>query len=493
MKLLRVLSRNALIRKDVCMRLVVSSLILCAAASAASAADLPLGHKDFMPTPQRPVGWRGDGTGQYPGATPPIEWSETKNILWKTKMPEFSHSTPEEMEKVHILGFDYAAKAGYFVKTARTYSTPVPVGDRVFATVEPAALVCCDARTGKILWVRDHEPHKWPTKIRWHQDHEPVAKQWPKLYSFGYSTPTPVSDGQRVYVRFGNGVAAAYDMDGTLIWLTDVRLRIDPSRREYCVCIELLHQSPVLVRNKLIFFLDLGNRVLALDAATGKKAWELDVPVGPMYEMETAMRWAIWAGSPIVARIGDLETVVSSAGIMVTPDGRLLSSHIGIRSGCSSMLFSNDVLYATPGRTNVPSSAVRVTSSPTGVTSTPLWVIPRQKGGDIFWSPVLYEGMLVVRGESLGGELAVLDPATGEAIKRWDGFCETYSSPSVAGGYLFVPTQERGGLVAVYQGKDLKKVARNKIGEKNEGSCLAFQGDRIYFRGTEHLYCIGTK
>src|SRR5689334_3590950 len=34
-----------------------------------------LGSLDFKPTPERPVGWRGDWTGRFPGATPPMEWS----------------------------------------------------------------------------------------------------------------------------------------------------------------------------------------------------------------------------------------------------------------------------------------------------------------------------------------------------------------------------------------------------------------------------------
>lgn len=40
------------------------------AAPAAPSGPL-LGSADFMPTPDHPVGWRGDGTGHYPGATPP--------------------------------------------------------------------------------------------------------------------------------------------------------------------------------------------------------------------------------------------------------------------------------------------------------------------------------------------------------------------------------------------------------------------------------------
>lgn len=39
--------------------------------SAQAAAPAPLGSPQFVPSPERPVGWRGDGTGRYPGATPP--------------------------------------------------------------------------------------------------------------------------------------------------------------------------------------------------------------------------------------------------------------------------------------------------------------------------------------------------------------------------------------------------------------------------------------
>ena len=35
----------------------------------------PLGSPDFRPSPTRPVGWRGDWTGRFPGAKPPTEWS----------------------------------------------------------------------------------------------------------------------------------------------------------------------------------------------------------------------------------------------------------------------------------------------------------------------------------------------------------------------------------------------------------------------------------
>jgi len=36
----------------------------------------PYGHKDFYPSAERPIGFRGDGNGSFPGATPVTEWWE---------------------------------------------------------------------------------------------------------------------------------------------------------------------------------------------------------------------------------------------------------------------------------------------------------------------------------------------------------------------------------------------------------------------------------
>src|SRR4051794_28196885 len=78
-------------------------------------------------TEPAPVGWRGDGSGRYPSATPPLEWSETKNVRWKTAIGP------------------------------NRYSSPIVVGDRVFVTADPARLVCVNADDGRILWVKSND------------------------------------------------------------------------------------------------------------------------------------------------------------------------------------------------------------------------------------------------------------------------------------------------------------------------------------------------
>ena len=45
---------------------------------AAEQSRAPLGSASFQPSSENPVGWLGDRTARYPGATPPVEWSYTE-------------------------------------------------------------------------------------------------------------------------------------------------------------------------------------------------------------------------------------------------------------------------------------------------------------------------------------------------------------------------------------------------------------------------------
>ncbi|MCY3020022.1 MAG: hypothetical protein NTW87_13470 [Planctomycetota bacterium] len=57
-------------------RLFVALTTVLASSCAVQAAEPPLlGDPSFQPSPERPVGWRGDGNGRFPAAEPPLVWS----------------------------------------------------------------------------------------------------------------------------------------------------------------------------------------------------------------------------------------------------------------------------------------------------------------------------------------------------------------------------------------------------------------------------------
>ena len=67
--------------------LAVAAALICGGPPASTAQHVsaqgndraPLGSPEFYPSPAHPVGWRGDGTGHFPGATPPTTWSRATN------------------------------------------------------------------------------------------------------------------------------------------------------------------------------------------------------------------------------------------------------------------------------------------------------------------------------------------------------------------------------------------------------------------------------
>ena len=81
----------------------------------------PLGSVGFAPSMERAVGWRGDGTGRFPGATPATEWSMTKNVRWMT-----------------VVGGGY--------------SSPIVTDQFAFVTSEPNLLVCVVRTNGMVRW-----------------------------------------------------------------------------------------------------------------------------------------------------------------------------------------------------------------------------------------------------------------------------------------------------------------------------------------------------
>lgn len=96
-------------------------------ALAKSVGEVLFGHADWKASPTDPVGFAGQGNNWYPGATPPLSWSDSvdgksQNIRWKVSIPGW------------------------------TDAQPLVVGKRIIGVYSPHYVVCYDADTGKILW-----------------------------------------------------------------------------------------------------------------------------------------------------------------------------------------------------------------------------------------------------------------------------------------------------------------------------------------------------
>jgi len=436
------------------------------------------------------IGWRTDGTGCYPKAQPPQEWSTTKNVFWSTPMP------------------------GYGV------SHPVPLRQFVFTCAEPATLLCVQRDDGKIIWQKtcsysdlEIEPevrvrlkaqltevaalNKKQSAIRremetLHRSLEkdkterqeidrqlkpfrtqidelnkqklkfPLAERYtqPGTHSTaGYSAPTPVTNGKEVFVAYGNGLVACYDLEGNRKWL---RL-IEHSDLAFA------HSgSPILVGDNLVIqFTDL----VALDPKTGNDVWRLKCQSG-------------W-GTPLATRIGDVDVIVTPKGALVRAhDGKLLADRLG-SCGANSPILDDGNVYFVHGEAH----AVRMPAALAEPMKPEIvWKTRVKAGGYGFCSPVLHDGVLYVANDQ--GILTALDAATGKLVyeERLNLGGSIYPSISLAGDRLYV-SSDNGATVVLQPGREYKVLARNKL--EPFRSSLVFEGKRVYIRTEKRLYCIG--
>ena len=413
--------------------LVTSGLIGPAACSGLAAdptaqATPSPGSAAFRPSAERPVGWRGDGSGQYPSADPVSRWSQDENVLWKTEVG-----------------------AGQ--------SSPVVVGPRVFITAEPDLLISLDAATGKELWRKAHKVSDFPAASD--------AKHPVRPNQYGDATPTPVSDGNRIWVFFGTGIVACYDLDGRSRWVNwyDMRLATSYGRTV----------SPLLVGHRLLVHF---GPLVCLDAATGRVLWQNDGARASY-------------GTPAPARIGDVDVVVTPQGHIVrVADGKTLATGLG-NCGYTSPIVLRGVVYFIDREI----SAVQLPEKAGDkIDCRELWA--DELSGEFFASPLVYGGRVYTVDRA--ADCYVIDAATGKTLLKKTlemppaGRSESpniYPSICLAGKHLLI-CNDAGDATLLEPGDRLPVVARNSL-PGGSGGTPTLSGQRMFLRCGKVLYGLG--
>ena len=423
----------------------------------------------------------------------------------------------------------------------RSTSTPIVVGERIYLTAEPDELVCLDKHTGKILWsafTNFYEALKPEERTAKPEYAEKVAPLVAKLKAerdaiervrlraqidavlmeldrprfkpprdghfdshfgiVGYTMPTPISDGKRVYVWNGMGVAAAFDLDGNRQWITTVRSG------------ELTYaSSPALADGVLAVFL---NQLFGLDAKTGELLWEQ-----PKVNKNVA--------ALLSAKLGGQEVIVTQEGEIIRPrDGHSLYRPRGIvknDTGWTPGVVLGDIFYS-------PKYGVKQLNildftgvsgeiwSPKHVASIETPVELNYKPGTKSWlDRSTAAGPLVVGKHAymvdMYAKLCVYDLEAKKVVHHetldLHGFTHynalaVAASPVLIGGRLVI-LDNQGTALVLTLGPEPKVIHKNVIATQLDRriplpgqETLAYappivSGDRIYMRGERYLYCIG--
>ena len=432
--------------------------------------------------------WRGPlANGTAPESNPPLEWSETKNVKWKVKLPGKGTATPVVWgDKVFILtAIAPEKKVEQKPETAAAVSNPstnAPAGGpggggnrrrggggfgrgEKPTEMHEFIVMCLDRKSGKTLWQKTakqeipHEGH--------HQDH-------------GFASASPVTDGQVVLAYFGSRGLHCYDMDGNLKWSKDFGDMI--TRNSFGE-----GASPALHGDTVIVNWDDetdNDFIMALDKRTGKELWKnpRSEPTG-------------WSTPFIVEHGGKTQVIVNAtqARGYDFATGKELWSCGGIGSNpVASPVVGGDTVYVMSGHREPNLKAITLgrTGDLTG-TDAVRW--SHNKSTPYVPSPVLVgDALYFIQGNS--GKLSSFNTKTGQPnyeAQQIEGIFGVYASLVAAKDRIYVMGRE-GKCAVLKHGPQIEILATNKLDDRTDAS-IAILGNELLIRGKENLYCIAEK
>ncbi len=364
----------------------------------------------------------------------PLQWGEGKNVAWKTP--------------VAGLG----------------WSSPVVAGGRVWMTtaVDQRGIslraLAFDVASGRE--VVNVEVFNIPSSRR-----EINPKN-------SWASPTPVIDGDRVYVHFGADGTAALSSTGAILW----KARFDYQSQHGA------GGSPIVFGDLLIFNCDGSDVafVVALDKNTGKVKWKTNrgFPADQAYT------------TPLVIRAADRDQLISVGAFRTRAYDPLTGKEIWrVRydEGFSNVprpVFAHGLVYVATGFQQPSLLAVRPNGTGDVTKTHVAWTLTR--GAPLTPSPIAVGDELYLVND--GGIATCLDARTGTVIwqQRLGG---TYSaSPVFADGRIYF-LAEQGVTTVIAPGKEFRRLATNAL-DGGLLASMAISGGALFFRTDSHLYRI---
>jgi len=390
-------------------------------------------------------GWRGpNGDGTSSERNLPVRWSRTENIAWRLELP------------------------------GPAASTPAVWGDRIFLT-SPAGsdlIVLCVSRDGKELWRR--------SVAAGNKDYRGDEGN--------SAAPSPSTDGKNVWAFFGTGHLACFDLDGKLVWQTNLQERYGEYDHWHGYS-----STPLLVGDSL-YQMCLRMKdpyIVALDKATGRERWNkaresaaehesrhsYASPV--LYQDEKQMLLLIHGGDCVSAHRLDDGSEVWRCGSLNPKDNynrtlRFVASPV-----------AKPGLVVVPSAKGHPVLGVRPDGKGDITATHVAW--RRERDTTDVPTPVIHDGIVYNLREN--GVLISIDEKTGDEIylqRIHSG--RQRASPVIADGKLYVASRD-GAVYVIRPGRKFELLAENALDEPI-ASTPAIAGGRVYVRTFKALYAV---
>jgi outer membrane protein assembly factor BamB len=413
--------------------------------------------------------WRGPAaTGVSSERGLPTRWSDTDNIAWKASIRGLGISSPivsRDLVFVTSQGGTGVVRPGPRLVQG---GNPTDAGERALgggsgrSDEKVVFLVSAfDRRTGARKWEFELPAEGDPPAV--HEKHN-------------LASPSPVTDGERVYAWFATGQIAAIDTTGRLVWKKNLGTDYGP------FVINWGHGSSPVVHKGVILLLcyhEKASYLLALDARTGAVRWKKDAAPG-----------VTSYSTPLVVESGDRTEIVVNSSVGVSGHDfasgeRLWHFDEDNRFPIPTPVAQDGVIYMSRGYRSSPFMAIRAGGRGTIAESQIVWRVP--SGAPYISSPIQHEGLLYMTGDV--GVLTVCDAKTGERVyqERVGG---VYTASPVAGDGKVYLVSEDGETIVLSAGRTPAILARNRLNARQLAS-PAIAGGRLFIRSDDVLYAIG--
>jgi len=382
----------------------------------------------------------------------PLEWSESRNVAWKTPVPGRGWSSP-------------AVADGRVWLTTAVHRGAAPAGSTTNDSthIKGASLraLAYDVATGREV-VNVELFHLSQGDLT-------NAKN-------SHASPTPIVEGDRVYVHFGAQGTAALTTDGNVLWKTRLPYQSQHGNGG----------SPVLYGELLIVSCDGSDDafVVALDKRTGKTRWR----TGRRQPFDQAY------STPLVIRVGERDELVSVGAYRASaydPQSGKEIWRVGYADGFSNVprpVYGQGLVFIATGFQQPTLLAVRPDGTGDVTRTHIAWTLRR--GAPLTPSPLLVGDELYVVND--GGIAQCLDAKTGEVrwIQRLGGG-DYSASPLFADGRIYF-LSEGGVATVIVPGKEFRRVATNTL-EGETLASIAVSESSLFIRTDTHLYRIVDK
>lgn len=437
--------------------------------------------------------WRGpnlDGTTDATGL--PTTWSATENVSWTLELAEgtWTGATPIVWEDTIFLSVSYLERTnrGFGRRSGRRgrgRRSVVPDGGGRRGASSPSSTSQAEPENQRVeLWRVDRRDGSVIWK-RFLSDHDRQQRKQ------NTSSPSPVTDGQHVWVMTGTGWLRAFDFDGNELWARNISddywsfglnwgFASSPLLHEDALYVQVLHGMRT----------DDPSYVLRIDKMTGETVWMVERPTAAQRESPDSYT------TPALLRYGDTTEIVITGGDVVTghdaetgmelwrADG-LNPRNNGAYRLIASPVVVRDIIIA-PTRVR-PMLALRAGGRGDVTTSSLLWSF--DDGPDVP-TPVSDGELLYVVQDN--GVVHALDLVSGARVYT-DQRIEpgTYSaSPILADGKIYA-TSEDGATTVYRAGREFEILATNSLPGYTLSTPSVAAG-HIYIRAGNVLYAIGS-